>query len=285
MYTILDCKPDTNGGLTFNLTDKDVSTEDKERFISNFWFLGRIHQVKELYSISEESYYDLIRFLTTDNLNMLLRDDNISKETVAQTGNKLLFNYCTIIKTLVDTIENHLLVNNPDSIKDFNAFCSDFYDNHFEYRFFMRLRNYCIHYRMPYTIVSASVNEDCNLFMRKTTLLEWSKWGSVKKDLLAMPETIAVQPLLKETQSLIIAIYLQALFFFFPSIEESINNINRFCEKYGLSNFMFIQKDKIEDLKNDVFKPDYVPWKELYDCIKEFDKHPKISINYIHDSI
>ena len=141
-----------NNEHKLEITGKTVSREEYDDFMANFKFYGQYHQFKEIHEICLESNLDLMNFLSVKNLNNILRTRNVNHEKILQTGNKLLLNYCTVIKIMVEKIESYLKHNKADEIDEFKTFCSNFYDNTFAYRFFMRLRNYIIHNGMPFKL-------------------------------------------------------------------------------------------------------------------------------------
>lgn len=268
-----------NNQHNIKITGKSVIKEEYDAFFDNFKFYGQYHQFKEIYDICLEGNLDLARFLSAENLNTVLRSRGVDRSKVLQTGNKLLLNYCTVIKIMVEKIESFLKHNRADKLDEFKKFCSDFYDNEFSYRFFMRLRNYIIHNGMPFTKIASSLYKDCNLYINRNNLLEWTGWNTVKKDLEEMGnDDIAVQPLLLDLGSSIYAIYMQSLYYLAPDIISSLNNINKFIEKYNVTGFDFIEYENEEDFKNGKYTYRVVPWKSMIECIEELNKHPSINI-------
>lgn len=275
------------GTHKIKITDKTVSREKFDDFFSHFRILGQFHQFKEIYEICHESNIDLRNFLLPDNLNQILQEDNVNREKALQTGNKLILNYCTVIKIMVEKVSSYLKHNQPDKMKEFKEFCSEIYDNHFSYRFFMRLRNYVVHNGMPFTKVISSLKNDCNIYMSRDNLLKWDGWSTVRKDLEKLEEDIAVQPLLLDIGASMYAIYLQSLFYLAPQVLDALQNLVRFKEEYGVDNFDFIEYDDVEELKSADFKFTIVPNNELLQCVEELNKSPNINIkvNIIHDKV
>lgn len=181
MIYIAEHKSYENHHHTLEITEKSISREEYNAFFENFKFYGQYHQFKEIHDICLEENVDLMKFLSAKNLNEMLRLKGANTEKILQTGNKLLLNYCTVIKIMVEKIESFLKQKQPDKLEEFKKFCSNFYDNSFSYRFFMRLRNYIIHNGMPYTKIISSLEEDCNLYIDRENLLKWNGWSIVKK--------------------------------------------------------------------------------------------------------
>lgn len=268
-----------NNKHNIEITEKTVSKEECDAFFDNFKFYGQYHQFKEIYDICLEGNLDLMKFLSAENLNTVLRSRGVDRSKVLQTGNKLLLNYCTVIKIMVEKIESFLKHKRSDKLDEFKKFCSNFYDNEFSYRFFMRLRNYIIHNGMPFTKIVSSLYKDCNLYIDRNTLLKWTGWNTVKKDLEEMEnDDITVQPFLLDIGSSIYAIYMQSLYYLAPDIINSLNNINQFMDKYNVTEFDFIEYENEEDFKRGKYAYRVVPWKNIVECIEELNRHPNINI-------
>lgn len=270
-----------NDRHNIEITEKSVSREEYEAFFDNFKYYGQYHQFKEIYGICLEGNLDLMKFLSAENLNAVLRQKEVDRESVLQTGNKLLLNYCTVIKIMVEKIESFLKRKRPDQLDGFRKFCSNFYDSEFSYRFFMRLRNYTIHNGMPFTKITSSLQKDCNLYIDRNNLLKWSGWSTVKRDLEEMEnDDIELQPFLLEIGSLIYAIYLQSLYYLAPDLIRAIQNIEKFCDKYNVKRFDFIEYEKAEELRDGKYMHHIVPWGRWMQSIEEFNKHPGIEITF-----
>lgn len=280
MIYIAEYRGYENNNHTLEITGKIVSEEEFKSFYENFMFYSQYHRFKEIHDICLDENMDLMKFLSPSNLNKLLRSQEVEIEKVLQTGNKLLLNYCTVIKIMVEKIESYLKHNLPGKIHEFQQYCSHFYDQEFSYRFFMRLRNYIIHNGMPFTKVKRSLYEDCDLYMDRFQLLKWDKWSTVKKDLEEMDNNnIRVQPFLQDIGSTIYALYMQSLYYLAPNIINSIRNIENFCQKYKVKRFNFIEYDSAEEFKDGKYQFHVVPWSDLAKCINEINKHPNININ------
>lgn len=280
MIHIAEYRGYENNKHTLEITEKIISQEEFNSFYENFMFYSQYYQFKEIHDICLEQNIDLMKFLSPSNLNKLLRAQEVETEKVLQTGNKLLLNYCTVIKIMVEKIELYLKHNLPEKSHEFQQYSSNFYDQEFSYRFFMRLRNYIIHNGMPFTKVKRSLYEDCDLYIDRCQLLKWNKWSTVKKDLEEMDNNnIRIQPFLQDIGSTIYALYMRSLYYLAPNIINSIKNIENFCQKHKVKRFDFIEYDSAKELKDGKYQLHLVPWSDLVKCINEINKHPNININ------
>lgn len=279
MIYIAEYKGYENNEHIIEITDKVVSRDEYDSFFSNFTICGQIHQFKEIYEICLESNNDLERFMAQKNLNELLRAKEMEAEKVLQTGNKLLLNYCTVIKIMVEKIESYLTHNKPDKLDEFKKLCSGFYDSNFAYRFFMRLRDYIIHNGMPFTKIDMAVYKNCGIYIDRNHLLKWSGWSTVKKDLENLPQNdISIQPFLKEIAECIYAIYLQGLYYLASDVFKSLKNIEEFHQRYNVKRFDFIEMNLREDFGKGKYEYHVVPMESMIKCMDEINKHPSINI-------
>ena len=186
---------------------------------------------------------------------------------------------------MVEKIESYLKHNQPDKLDEFREFCSKLYDSDFSYRFFMRLRNYIVHNKMPFEKIKKALYEDCNLYILRDSLLQWSKWSTVKKDLEEMEKNdISIQPYLLEIGGTIYAIYLQALWYLAPLVVDAIHNIEAFMEKYHVRSFDFIEYENVEELRKGKYQFHIVPTNNLLRCAEELNKHPRINIRIAEEN-
>ncbi len=270
-----------NNQHKLEITKHSVSQEEYAAFMQNFAFYGRYHQFREMWEICQEASRELTEFLSPGNLNGKLREKGVDREKVLTAANRLLLNYCTAMKILVEKIESYLSQERPAELGKFRELCAGFYDNHFPYRFFMRLRNYVIHNEMPFTKVVSSLERDCGLYMGRRHLLKWTGWNTVREDLEKMEgEDLAVQPLLAETNSLLYVIYLQSLYYLAPDVTAALKNIQAFAGEHQLQlgRFEFVEFDSEEEFQGGKCRLYPVPWGKLSKCIQDMNKHPGIRI-------
>lgn len=261
------------------ITDKTISKEEFDAFFKNFKCYGKLHQFKEIHDICLEENHDLSMFLSYKNLNDLLRKKQNNTDAILRTANKLLLNYCTVIKILIDKISKDL---NKKQKEEFDKFCSSCYDNHFSYRFFMRMRNFIIHNNMPFTIVVRSIKEDCKICMSKKDILKWDKWNTVKTDIESFQEErIEIQSLLKDIGSTMYAVYLNGIYYLAPDVLTACENVGEFLKKYEVKDFCFIEYDTKGDFEKGKFQLYPIPINTLLECVDELNKHPSININFV----
>lgn len=129
--------------------------------------------------------------------------------------NRAFINFINSFKSFVEHMGNWLTENHESTelqITQFKEMTSNLYDNHFCYRFLIRVRDFAIHRNYPIQVVQfdkeltdsedyvykVNVNFDRELFLRNKTLRK--KLG---KDLKKMEEIFLVDPFLEDQMPLI----------------------------------------------------------------------------------
>ncbi|MGX7150069.1 hypothetical protein [Enterococcus ureasiticus] len=233
-------------------------------------------QIRQMYEITEEINTDLLDFLHFENLNKCLTDYSESAFKVMKTANKLILNYCTAIKLLIEKIE-YFTRDNIERLEKFKTIFSSMYDNELSYRFLMRLRNYIIHNAMPFSTFTIG-KKKTNVLLNKNELLKWGKWNKVKEDIEKMDEGINLYPIIEEMRSLMYTVYINVLDTYADDLFEAYTKHERLLEKYKADDLLFSSEpfQKNIDLKNLIV----LPISSLKDSIKELEKVPNICITY-----
>ena len=73
MINLVKNSIDKEGNKIIEITDIVVSKEEYDDLFSNFKCCGKILKIKEMSDICIEENYDLMKFLSTENLNKTLR--------------------------------------------------------------------------------------------------------------------------------------------------------------------------------------------------------------------
>lgn len=104
MLDIIENITDKNGQPIFVLGTNPVKPEERTALLHGLAFLTPYRQIKEAYEIGGEENFDLKRFLEPTTLNREL-ELSAHHVTAVRTGNKLLFNFCSVLKLIVEKIE------------------------------------------------------------------------------------------------------------------------------------------------------------------------------------
>lgn len=113
------------------------------------------------------------------------------------------------------------------------------YDDKFAYRFCYQLRNYAQHYSMPISDATLTLLMDhgkrhykqtSTLLIVRDELLEWSGWKKLRSELVHMPETFEVLPLVRAVGSAINEICCSVLKEKSFELIQCSEYLEKFCE-------------------------------------------------------
>lgn len=186
-----------------------MSQHEYIKLFELFNFTGFYEICRSIKNMTLESADDLEQYLHTLYHSDLPCDDSkIAKHLT--TGNKLLINFLSFIRTFYDVINHAISQKSASDAKEFEALNHALYDDFFGYRFFSRMRNYVIHYNMPLTTI---VNSESGIVMycNRSQLLQYGKWSTVKKEIEHLPEKIDIVPYIAEAKIAITTLYLKSL--------------------------------------------------------------------------
>jgi len=132
--------------------------------------------------------------------------------------NRRLTNFIASFKTLIyDIIHikyvgSKLYGTESDQFKWFKDRTKTWFDGHFAYRFFIRLRDYSIHSAMPVQIVhfkydydekrNEKININVESKFRKSTFLESSKFNVLRKDFESYGDEFPLWPIMRDVEPL-----------------------------------------------------------------------------------
>lgn len=141
------------------------------------------------------------------------RIDAVKIQKIYLDLNRLLLNLLSSIKTFLEHTETRLkrvYGHDSEEMKLFKSETAIGYDQHFEYRFLYKLRNYAQHCGLPSgSIEFTSEGEDVvqnslKIFFDRDILLQnYKEWAVVKNDLLKRPERFEVLPIIEVKYNLL----------------------------------------------------------------------------------
>ena len=196
-------------------------------------------------------------------------------------ANQQALNYATSIKTFIDWTERELQTTNKlKELEDYKKTQSIIYDSQVPYRFWMRLRNFLVHYGFPYTsavITKNGIRVQCT----KERLLEYGKWNTVKADIEQMGDVIDLHEMVPAVNSCIQMLYLDFLRLFGDEIVDAMKAYSAFCRKYNVKQPMFSEQFPAGDKIREGLSLSPIPVGEMMNAFSDLRKHPGVKINII----
>ena len=201
-------KPTINDEIEISETDYLHCSNILERF-------QKLSSEENLFRVVELNYGDLETKLDsylTKNFQLNFYEFDYSFVDL----NRLILNLLSSIRTYLDHTETRLKREYGDTSEEWLLFkqkTSHAYDNHFDYRFLYKLRNYSQHCGLPAGSAEITSFQDENLiwrdkmnvfFTRDKLISQFNGWGNlVETDLLTMPENFDVLPLVHKMYNLL----------------------------------------------------------------------------------
>ncbi len=181
---------------------RQIPNEQMDEFTDACGVLSGFYNCYSLFQICDKNYHDILNY--HDQLETCFHANRADPyefiEDVVFEINRLLLNYLSSFRTLVDHLEaryKHLKRENPEYLNAFKTICSSCYGGSFYYRFFYKLRNYVQHCCLPIGHIEIEETQKGTnisiIFDRDALLNNYSEWGStVKNDLSSRPESIDI---------------------------------------------------------------------------------------------
>lgn len=184
-----------------NLSDEDfqILFQEEKKLLEFF-------VIKSLFEITELNLKDLEQYISTFEAD--LRRDKViildQPDRVSLNINRLFLNYVFSFRTYIDHLETFLKRTFGDTSNEVIAFkklTAELYDNHFEYRFIYKLRNYAQHCGLPIDVfnINPSIYEgvyDVKInieFDPDLLLVKFHAWGTqLKKELSEIKVNLCV---------------------------------------------------------------------------------------------
>lgn len=265
-----------NGEHIINIRN-EISEEEVTEFYNSLKPASEYKFMKHMLRITTLNGDELSSFI------MNLSHDNrpLSKtdaEKIVLEGNRLVANYCSFIGMFVDHLEKALSSRCKENMTGFRKFTNFLYDNRFEYRFFVLLRHFIMHYSLPYTIL----NEDFTgkrIEFSKNHLLTFSGWKHVKQDIEKMDEKIDIMPYINPMNAAMSELLSIYLYYMAKDIILAYQSAGNFIKEYNLKNPAIARYDSEDELKkgNIILAP--IEVYDLVSVMEDIKRHPQINMN------
>lgn len=207
---------------TYKISEKGKQTISFGKFIDKASFdgvKGHISNLEEFRSNQELHTIYIINFLELSRYFQEAADDLIAKQIVtlrnntkelrliSRNSNRLLLNFLSSARTLIDHLETYLkrkYGKDSAEVLRFKTKTGEVFDLNFEYRFVYKLRNYAQHCGLPITQFKLNAHNTREgehlkvevlfqpLFNRDELLNKYKEWGPAKSGLESQDESFPV---------------------------------------------------------------------------------------------
>jgi len=214
--------------------------------------------------------------------------DNVSSGTspiaekdcinIINKGNYHIFNFCCTIGIYIDMINKRTSIEEPDKLANLTSVFHNFYDDYFEYRFWVKFRDYIVHYDLPFTKYSRDLSGS-KITCSKDHLLKFSSWKHVRKDIESMKDDIDIQPYIAKIQTLIAALFNVYTTSIANRIVNAFDVCGDFMKKYNLETPAVLRAKSITDFENGIMTVSPINMADVNEAIKLVMKSHNITIN------
>jgi len=228
---------------------RDLTGDEYENIVIDKVYIYFFLHVEELYEIFKINVFEFWKYLLeiteTHRLNNISDYDELLRPRLIL--NQRLANILTSFKSYEDLIKksvSHQFNNNQVIKNQIKNLFSQVYDKYFEYRFFCKLRDFMQHYDLPIAGVnfesqminppSSEIAFTTNPYLMKEKLLQYKKWGPIRKEIETLPDKVLLKIFLNEFLLSINVLHKSIRTFLFPKYNDAKKSITNFiheCEQ------------------------------------------------------
>lgn len=260
---------------------QEIDSNEFERILNLLDNIGIYTHAKQLRDMSIKNGKILHDYL----INTINRYSNPFEEVnnigdILINANKYIYDFSISIRTFIEYLERVLESRNKK--KEFESdFLSKLYDNTVEYKFWYYMRNYIVHYDMPFNTLIRDY-DGLKIISENEHLLKYKKWKA-STEYIKQHKQVPIIDLIKPMQSLIIAIFTQYLYFIVQDLEKMKNAIDELKEKYNLKSPMLVSYVNEEELRQGKIKVYPLAITTLVEAFKDLEEHPSVTVNIIEE--
>ena len=259
---------------------KHKITEDEyKRIMSCFSFAGKISSVKTAHEIAVRNGREFLSFMKPENLSKLHFQEQREPVFIGTEANRLISNFCASVQTFIDYATKAVSYQGKEKEGEFNKFKSSLFDKELAYRFFYKLRNFCVHYSYPFSSITISEPQNVTVQCHKESLLQYDGWGAiVGKDLKMMPDVIDICQFINPLLVVITSLELMTYFYYAEDIFEANKAVATLQKKYQVNVPIMLSED---DQGNRALHP--IPITQVMESMKMLEHNPYVKINYVDE--
>jgi hypothetical protein len=256
----------------------EVSQEELDELKTSYPNFKAFHRMTELKDIVVENGMDFKEWMQKDNIEKCYFN-HIPTEKLVQTSNKLAFNFGASVGTFLYTEEKLLKKYKPGMEIELEKLERSFYDDNIEYRFWVRFRNYVVHYALPYTGLEADGANGIQIVCKKKHLLEFEQWNQVRNDIENMDENVNLPIMVEKMNVLIDALYIHFYTYFAEEIGSATIKFGEFCKKHGTQTPVIVKAEDLWKKEGICVQP--LPRKELVQALEILKANPNIKMDFV----
>lgn len=259
------------------ILNKEFETKDLDELFDSLYIVSEYNRINNIYNMvinNGKDYHNIMKL--SENISYI-NENKISSNELVMKANKAIFNYCSSIGMYLDVIEKSLVSIDKQKLDIFRKESSRLYDERLEYRFFCIMRNYILHYDLPYNVHQMSL-ESSKVICSKDHLLKFKKWKHVKKDIEEMEAVVDIAGMVNEMNLSLTILLLQYQLLISDKVIESWEIANSFMKKYEVTRPLVVRNYSVEAHKKGNLSLTPIDLSGLISLMKQLMNHPNINI-------
>lgn len=267
--------------LTISVKD-EISREELDTLNHAFDLTGAFGSATSIKEIVVDNGIEFKKWMIPANLQSRL-NRGMSGGQLVMGANKHVLNYASSIKTFIDMTHRLLTKKQPSKVEDFEQLTHTFYDEHSTYRFWANFRNYVVHCAFPYTIFQCEIDKECQVLCKKDHLLEFNNWKHSKQDIEKMPEDVDLTAMVDDMSALVIALYLQFLYYLAEDLFRGYEYYQAFLRRHDVKRPVILEVDKPISKEEGFVNPSMhpLPVETMIRMFQALQNHPSVKINFL----
>jgi hypothetical protein len=254
---------------------KHITKEEYENHITMLGEAKKINAMTNVFRLFERNGNEYLTYVA--HIDEHLKSSGADR--VYLEANRLLINYLSSLSMFIDYGERYSKKHfGKQKMEEFQSKTHDFYDNHVSYRFMALMRNYALHYGFPLSVIKESLLGRTGIFASKQTLLGFSGWKHVRKDIEKMPELILIDPHVEISMMFIKHLYESYIYDMAPTVIKGIEYLNDMTKNNNGKIPLLAKFKDVEELKKGNISVIYIDPKTYIDALEVIKSHPSINI-------
>lgn len=276
MKFMLAERTSVKGEHTFNLK-YEISKEEIDKFFDSQKPVSEYKYIKNLSKITIRNGTELASFLNKIYSGKI-SVPSMGAGTIYLEGNRLVANYCSFVGMFIDQSEKVLSERSKENMRKFQKVTNNLYDGSLEYRFFVMLRHFIMHYSLPFTVLQENL-EGNSLEFSRSDLLTFSGWKHVKDDIDQMGEKIDIRSFIHPMNINIDILRSSFLYYISKDIIDAYKAASDFIQKHKIRNPLIAKYNSKEELQSGKLTFTPIDFSLLISAFEDVKNHPQIQLN------
>lgn len=281
VYKVCEQRPGEPGTHIVNVLDDHVTEEEYLDYVATINKIGFFDRI--------DFFLKLITYngrLLSNHLTTVSSTSSKELRKNIELTNKYIYDFAASFGSFIDYIEKRIIKKQSTQIQEEFKLVKAKYFQDDVYKFWYYMRNYVIHYDIPFNRGEALLEdgkEIVKIISDKNHLLKYQEWKHAKAFVSQLDDEVNIQQLIEPLLVIIYAYYLDLLFIFRELIVETHRYVTNFILKhkarYGIA--IMAYKTEQEALENKKGNLKFLSINKVDKRIKDLSNHPNANITFV----